>query len=221
MNKFNVIGVGCGGANIVNHMYAKESKDVSMAVCDMDASVIKNSKVVNKLQLGNDGLGAGNKLSVAQREAEKKIRAIRSLLDEKSKVIFIVTCLGGGCGTGAAPIIARESRNSGTITIGVATIPFEFEGNAKFMQALDGVHDLIRNTDAVFLLGNQYIIRHHPELPMNMAFAKADELMSSVIKSIIDCLESREATQKPNFLKRLFGKITNHIWGITYIVSRL
>ena len=205
-----VIGVGCGGINVVNHMQMHGFKEVSLAVCDMDASVIHNSKVQEKLLLGSDGLGAGNKPELGQKEAEKKISDIQTLIKKQTKVTFVVTCLGGGCGTGVAPIIARESKKRGIKTIGVATLPFEFEGKIKFSQAIEGIRELAANTDSMFVLNNQYILKHHPELAMNNAFSKADELIGDVVWSIIGNMSKYYGT-KPHkrirdYIKRLFTR---------------
>lgn len=205
-----VIGVGCGGINVVNHMQMHGFKDVSLAVCDMDASVIHNSKVKEKLLLGSDGLGAGNKPELGQKEAEKKIPDIQALIKERTKVTFVVTCLGGGCGTGAAPIIARESKKRGIKTIGVATLPFEFEGKIKFSQAIEGIRELAANTDSIFVLNNQYILKHHPELAMNNAFSKADELIGDVIWSIVGNMSKYNGAKSHksigDYITRLFTR---------------
>ena len=183
-----VIGVGCGGGNVVNHLHDFGSNEFSLAVCGMDRTALKCSKVPTTLQLGIDGLGAGNNPEVGQLEAEKKAKDIRILLENNTDIVFIVTCLGGGCGTGAAPVIARESRALGITTIGVASIPFDFEGNKRYEQALNGVRELTKNSDALFLLNNQSIIRHHRGLPMAEVFANADKMMCEVIEKLADSI---------------------------------
>lgn len=201
-----VIGVGCGGGNIVNHMYDLGSNEISLVVCDMDRTTIEQSKVPIKLQLGHDGLGAGNNPKIGRKEAEKKIADIRTLLKNDTEMVFVVTCLGGGCGTGVTPSIARESKQLGITTIGVATIPFEFEGKHKYEQALDGIQELTKNCDAVFLLNNQYILKHHNNMSMMSAFANADKLMCEIIRNIIQFIKYPSKTnarkRKLNFLFR-------------------
>lgn len=181
-----VIGVGCGGGNIVNHMHDLESNKIALVACDMDKATIDRSKASIVLQLGSNGLGAGNKPKIGRMEAEEKTKDIHELLLKNSpKATFVVTCLGGGCGTGAAPVIARESMKLGITTIGVATIPFEFEGKHKHEQALNGILELTNNCDALFLLNNQYILKHYNSLSMTEAFANADKLICEIIKNMI------------------------------------
>lgn len=207
-SEIEVIGVGCGGTNIVNYMQTHGFKDVPLAVCDMDASVIENSKVQEKILLGMDGLGAGNNLELGKSEAEKKMTDIRSIIKEYTKIAFVVVCLGGGCGTGASPIIAREIKKRGVKTIGVATLPFEFEGKIKFNQAMNGLIELATYTDAIFVLNNQYILNHHPELAMNAAFSMTNELMVKIVGSIIDFMCANRNSRRTNgiidYIKKLF-----------------
>ena len=207
-SEIEIIGVGCGGTNIVNYMQTHGFKDFPLAVCDMDASVIEHSTVREKLLFGMDGLGAGNNPKLGKSEAEKKMIDIRSIIKEHTKVSFVVVCLGGGCGTGASPVVAREIKKRGVKTIGVATLPFEFEGRLKFNQAMDGLIELATYTDAIFVLNNQYILNHHPELAMNAAFTMADELMAKVVWSIIDFMYVNRNSKHTNgiigYIKKLF-----------------
>lgn len=207
-SEIEVIGVGCGGTNIVNYMQTHGFKDIPLAVCDMDGSVIEHSKVQDKLLFGMDGLGAGNNPELGKSEAEKKMTDIRSIIKEHTKVTFVIVCLGGGCGTGASPIVAREIKKLGIKTIGVVTLPFEFEGKLKFNQATDGLRELATYTDAIFVLNNQYILNHHPELAMNAAFSMADELMVKVVWSIIDFMCANRNSRHTNgiigYIKKLF-----------------
>lgn len=185
-SEIEIIGVGCGGTNIVNYMQMHGFKDVPLAVCDMDASVLEHSKVQDKLLFGMDGLGAGNNPKLGKSEAEKKMMDIRSIIKGHTKVAFVVACLGGGFGTGASPIIAEEIRKHGIKTFGVVTLPFEFEGKLKINQAMEGLRELATYTDAIFVLNNQYILNNHPELAINAAFSMADEQMGKIVWSIID-----------------------------------
>ena len=134
-----VIGVGGGGGNAVNHMYREGIHDVSFVLCNTDNQALNDSPVPQKLQLGKEGLGAGNKPEKARKAAEESIEAVRKMLSDGTKMAFITAGMGGGTGTGAAPVIARISKELGILTVGIVTIPFRFEGIRKIDQALDGV----------------------------------------------------------------------------------
>jgi len=207
MRTIKIIGVGCGGGNIVNHLSESKLNDVSLAVCDSDGSVVERTKANVALQLGTDGLGTGSNPAVGRAEAEKKVADIRALLRDKPQMTFVVSCFGGGCGTGVAPVIARESKSMGITTIGIATLPFEFEGKIRYECALDGIREMAKNTDAMFLLNNQYVFREHWELPMNEAFTKADELIGNVIKSIVSFTETPEIPKKKMRLREIWRRI--------------
>ena len=134
-----VIGVGGGGGNAVNHMYREGIHNVNFVLCNTDSKALCDSPIPTCLQLGKEGLGAGNRPARAREAAEESIEEIRHMLDDGTKMVFITAGMGGGTGTGAAPIIAREAKNMGILTVGIVTIPFLFEGNKKIDQALDGV----------------------------------------------------------------------------------
>ena len=203
-----VIGVGCGGNNIVNHISQSNFENMSFVACDMDAKVLEKSAAATTLQLGTDCLGSGNKPEKASFAAEENIDAIKKLFDDKPSLTFVVTCLGGGCGTGAAPVIARESKKMGITTIALATLPFELEGERRFSQALEGIRNLARNTDALFLLNNQYIKKQYSDLPINQAFEKADDLLAEVAKSLIHSMtEPQQATKKASRIKEFFKRL--------------
>ncbi len=209
-SEIEVIGIGCGGTNIVNYMQMHGFKDVPLAVCDMDASVLEHSKVQEKLLFGMDGLGAGNNPKLGKSEAEKKMMDIRSIIKGHTKVAFVVVCLGGGFGTGASPIIAEDIKKHGIKTFGVVTLPFEFEGKLKINQAMEGLRELATYTDALFVLNNQYILNNHPELAINAAFSMADELMGRVVWSIIDFMcancNSKHSNGMISYIKKIFTK---------------
>ena len=203
-----VIGVGCGGNNIVNHMSQSNFESMSFVACDMDAKVLEKSAAATTLQLGTDGLGSGNKPEKANFAAEENIDAIRKLFDDKPLWTFVVTCLGGGCGTGAAPVIARESKKMGIKTIALATLPFELEGERRFSQAMEGIRNMARDTDVLFLLNNQYIKKQYSDLPINQAFEKADDLLAEVAKSFIHSMtEPQQATKKTSRIKEFFKRL--------------
>lgn len=203
-----VIGVGCGGNNIVNYMSQSNFDIKSFVACDMDAEVIEKSVAVTTLQLGIDGLGSGNKPEKARVAAEENINEIKKLFDDKPSTTFVVTCLGGGCGTGAAPVIARESKKMSITTVALATLPFELEGERRFSQASEGIQNLTRNTDALFLLNNQFIKKQFSDLPINQAFEKADDLLTEVTKSLIRSMtEPQQATKKTSRIKAFFKRL--------------
>ena len=183
--------------------------DISLVACDCDASVLEHSKAEVKLQLGNDGLGTGGNPNVGKKNAEEKVADIRALLGDGTDVAFVVSCLGGGCGTGVAPVVAREARLMGITTICVATLPFEFEGTQRFEQSLDGVREMSKNADGIYLFNNQYIFRQHPNSPINEAFAQADEMMCNFIRSTIESITKQKKAKREKiglrgFLRKTF-----------------
>ena len=203
-----VIGVGCGGNNIVNHMSQSNFENMSFVACDMDAKVLEKSAAATTLQLGTDCLGSGNKPEKANFAAEENVDAIRKLFDDKPSLTFVVTCLGGGCGTGAAPVIARESKKMDITTIALSTLPFELEGERRFSQALEGIRNMARDTDALFLLNNQYIKKQYSDLPINQAFEKADDLLAEVAKSLIRAMtEPKQEAKKISRIKEFFKRL--------------
>lgn len=150
-----VIGVGGGGGNAVNHMYREGVHDVSFVLCNTDAQALADSPVPVHLQLGKEGLGAGNRPERARNAAEESIDQIRNMLNDGTRMAFITAGMGGGTGTGAAPVIARESRALDILTVGIVTIPFKFEGARKINQALDGVEEMAKNVDALLVINNE------------------------------------------------------------------
>ena len=203
-----VIGVGCGGNNIVNHLCQSNFESISCVACDMDAKVLEKSAAATTLQISNDCLGSGNKPEKASFAAEENIDAIKELFDDKPSLTFVVTCLGGGCGTGVTPIITRESKKMGITTIALATLPFELEGERRFSQALEGIRNMARNTDAIFLLNNQYIKKQYSDLPINQAFEKADDLLAEVAQSLIhSMMEPQQTIKKTSRIKDFFKRL--------------
>ena len=183
-----VIGVGGGGGNAVNHMYREGIHDVSFVLCNTDAQALNDSPVPVHLQLGKEGLGAGNRPERAREAAEETIEDIRRMLDDGTRMAFITAGMGGGTGTGAAPVIARESKNMGIVTAGIVTIPFRFEGARKIDQALDGVEEMAKNVDALLVINNERLRRIYGELPVLKAFGKADDTLSVAAKSIAEII---------------------------------
>ena len=183
-----VIGVGGGGGNAVNHMYREGIHDVSFVLCNTDNQALNDSPVPVHLQLGNEGLGAGNKPEKARQAAEETIDAIRDMLNDGTKMAFITAGMGGGTGTGAAPVIARVSKELEILTVGIVTIPFRFEGERKIDQALDGVEEMSKHVDALLVINNERLREIYPELTVLDAFGKADDTLSVAAKSIAEII---------------------------------
>lgn len=183
-----VIGVGGGGGNAVNNMYKQGIHDVSFVVCNTDAQALKDSPVPERLQLGSEGLGAGNRPEKARLAAEESIDDIKAMLSDGTKMDFITAGMGGGTGTGAAPVIARVSKELGILTVGIVTIPFKFEGNKKIDQALDGVDEMAKHVDALLVINNERLRKVYPDLSLLNGFAKADDTLSVAAKSIAEII---------------------------------
>lgn len=186
-----VIGVGGGGGNAVNNMYKQGIHDVSFVVCNTDAQALKDSPVPERLQLGSEGLGAGNQPEKARQAAEESIDDIKAMLSDGTKMDFITAGMGGGTGTGAAPVIARVSKELGILTVGIVTIPFKFEGNKKIDQALDGVDEMAKHVDALLVINNERLRKVYPDLSLLNGFAKADDTLSVAAKSIAEIITVR------------------------------
>lgn len=186
-----VIGVGGGGGNAVNNMYKQGIHDVSFVVCNTDAQALKDSPVPERLQLGSEGLGAGNRPERARLAAEESIDDIKAMLSDGTKMDFITAGMGGGTGTGAAPVIARVSKELGILTVGIVTIPFKFEGNKKIDQALDGVDEMAKHVDALLVINNERLRKVYPDLSLLNGFAKADDTLSVAAKSIAEIITVR------------------------------
>lgn len=186
-----VIGVGGGGGNAVNNMYKQGIHDVSFVVCNTDAQALKDSPVPERLQLGSEGLGAGNQPEKARLAAEESIDDIKAMLSDGTKMDFITAGMGGGTGTGAAPVIARVSKELGILTVGIVTIPFKFEGNKKIDQALDGVDEMAKHVDALLVINNERLRKVYPDLSLLNGFAKADDTLSVAAKSIAEIITVR------------------------------
>jgi len=183
-----VIGVGGGGGNAVNHMYREGIHDVTFVLCNTDNQALNDSPVPVHLQLGKEGLGAGNKPEKARQAAEESIEDIKNMLNDGTKMAFITAGMGGGTGTGAAPVIARVSKELGVLTVGIVTIPFSFEGAKKIDQALDGVEEMSKHVDALLVINNERLRKIYPDLTVLDAFGKADDTLSIAAKSIAEII---------------------------------
>lgn len=189
-----VIGVGGGGGNAVNHMYKEGIHDVTFVLCNTDNQALAESQVPVKLQLGRaitEGLGAGNKPERASAAAEESIEDIKTLMSDGTKMVFITAGMGGGTGTGAAPVIAKTAKEMDILTVGIVTIPFLFEGEKKIIQALDGVEQISRHVDALLVINNERLREIYSDLTFMNAFGKADDTLSIAAKSIAEIITMR------------------------------
>ncbi len=183
-----VIGVGGGGGNAVNHMYREGIHDVTFVLCNTDAQALNDSPVPVHLQLGKEGLGAGNRPERARQAATESIEDIRHMLNDGTKMAFITAGMGGGTGTGAAPVVAQVSKDMGILTVGIVTIPFKFEGPKKIDQALDGVEEMAKHVDALLVINNERLREIYQGLGVLDAFSKADDTLSVAAKSIAEII---------------------------------
>lgn len=183
-----VVGVGGGGGNAVSHMYNEGIHDVSFALCNTDNQALFDSPVLTKIQLGKEGLGAGSHPEVAREAAEESIDAIHNLLNDGTKMVFITAGMGGGTGTGAAPVVARVAKEMDILTVGIVTIPFRFEGDKKIDQALDGVEEMSKQVDALLVINNERLRDVYSDLSILNAFAKADDTLSNAARSIAEII---------------------------------
>ncbi len=187
-----VIGVGGGGGNAVNHMYGEGIDDVNFAIFNTDYQDLVKSKIPVKLQLGKqltNGLGAGGNPEKGRLAAEESKEDIKDILKaDNTKMVFVTAGMGGGTGTGAAPIVAGIAKEMGILTVGIVTIPFEFEMPKKRNNALKGVEEMSKNVDALLVINNQQLVNIYPDLDMGNAFAKADEILNDSAKGIADII---------------------------------
>lgn len=186
-----VIGVGGGGSNAVNHMFGQGIKDVEFVICNTDKQALASSTVPNRLQIGMDlteGLGAGANPERGKQAAIESREQIRELLSNGTKMVFITAGMGGGTGTGAAPVIAKVAKELGILTVGIVTAPFMFEGKKKRQQAELGIKELSENCDTVLVILNDKLREIYGNLPIRSAFAKADNVLSTAAKSIAEII---------------------------------
>lgn len=185
-----VVGVGGGGGNAVTHMYNEGIHDVTYVLCNTDSKALADSPVPTKLQMG-EGLGAGNRPEVGRKAAQDSIEQIKQLFTDGTRMAFITAGMGGGTGTGAAPIVAQCARELDILTVGIVTIPFRFEGHKKIDQALDGVEEMSKHVDALLVINNERLREIYPELTVLNGFAKADDTLSIAAKSIAEIITMR------------------------------
>ncbi|WP_417629345.1 cell division protein FtsZ [Pontibacter ruber] len=186
-----VIGVGGGGSNAVNHMYSQGIKDVEFVICNTDMQALKSSSVPNKLQIGlnlTEGLGAGANPEKGKHAALESKEEIRELLSNDTKMVFITAGMGGGTGTGAAPVIAKVAKELGVLTVGIVTAPFVFEGKKKKIAAENGIKELSENCDTILVILNDKLREMFGNLTIREAFAKADNVLTTAAKSIAEII---------------------------------
>ena len=186
-----VIGVGGGGGNAVNHMYKEGIHDVTFVVCNTDNQALDESPVPFKLQLGKEGLGAGNRPERAKAAAQESLEQVKEMLNDGCRMAFITAGMGGGTGTGAAPIVAKTAKDMGILTVGIVTIPFLFEGNKKIDQALDGVEEMSNHVDALLVINNERLRDVYSDISVMNAFGRADDTLSVAAKSIAEIITLR------------------------------
>ncbi len=183
-----VIGVGGAGTNAVNHMYEQGIANVDFVICNTDLQSLRNSPIPNKIQLGNDGLGAGNKPEKGREAAESTIEAVTEMLKKDTEMVFITAGMGGGTGTGAAPVIARLAKEMGILTIGIVEIPFKFEGKPRLLQAMEGVKEMSAVTDSLIVVSTDKIRDIWRECKVSEAFNYANDVMSMAAKGIAELI---------------------------------
>lgn len=186
-----VVGVGGGGDNAVNYMYRQNIPNVNFVVCNTDEQALRMSPVPNQLILGWDvthGRGAGNDPSTGRMCAESSTEDIRSLFDRNTEMVFITAGMGGGTGTGAAPVVAKIAKEENKLTIGIVTIPFMFEGKKKIMKAIEGAREMQKHVDALLVINNENLIEIYPDLNFFNAFEKADDTLANAARSISEII---------------------------------
>lgn len=190
-NVIKVIGVGGGGSNAINHMFKQGIKGVDFIVCNTDSQALQNSAVPNKIQLGvhlTEGLGAGANPEVGQQSAIESISDIEKMLDANTKMVFITAGMGGGTGTGAAPVIAQLAKERDILTVGIVTIPFQFEGKVRQDQAMNGVERLRKQVDSLIVINNNKLREVYGNLGFKAGFSKADEVLATASRGIAEVI---------------------------------
>lgn len=188
-----VIGVGGGGSNAVNHMFSQNIEGVNFIICNTDAQAIAQSKVPNKIQLGphlTQGLGAGANPAIGRQATEESLEEIKRILEVNTKMAFITAGMGGGTGTGGAPILAKICKDLGILTVGIVTTPFAYEGKKRIAQAEEGVRLLKDHVDTLLVISNDKLRHQFGNLKMKEAFAKADNVLATAAKCITDVINS-------------------------------
>ncbi len=186
-----VIGVGGGGGNAINHMFQQGIKDVNFVVCNTDSQALLNSPVAVKIQLGKsltEGRGAGNKPEIGKQAAIENLDEITEVLSSNTKMVFITAGMGGGTGTGAAPIIAKAAKEMGILTVAIVTIPFRNEGQRRINQAVEGISELEKYVDSLLVINNEKIREIYGDLRVSEAFSRADDVLAIAAKGIAEII---------------------------------
>lgn len=190
-NVIKVIGVGGGGSNAINHMFQSGISGVDFVICNTDSQALNNSPVPNKIQLGvslTEGLGAGANPEVGEQAALESMEEIKQMLARTTKMIFITAGMGGGTGTGAAPVIAKQAKELDVLTVGIVTMPFEFEGKMRCEQARIGIEKLRANVDSLIVINNNKLREVYGNLGFRAGFSKADEVLSTAARGIAEVI---------------------------------
>ena len=190
-NVIKVIGVGGGGSNAINHMFQQGIKGVDFVICNTDSQALENSSIPNKIQLGvslTEGLGAGANPEVGEQSAIESMEDIKAMLDRNTKMVFITAGMGGGTGTGAAPIIAKMATDLDILTVGIVTIPFQFEGKMRNEQAQKGIENLRKHVDSLIVINNNKLREVYGNLGFKAGFSKADEVLATAARGIAEVI---------------------------------
>ena len=186
-NVIKVIGVGGGGSNAINYMHSKGIKGVDFVVCNTDSQALENSPVENKIQLGitlTEGLGAGANPEIGEQAAVESFDDIRKMFETNTKMVFITAGMGGGTGTGAAPIISKLAKEMDILTVGIVTMPFQFEGKLRLDQAQVGLENIKKEVDSLVVINNNKLREVYGNLGFKSGFAKADEVLSKAARGL-------------------------------------
>ena len=192
-NIITVVGVGGGGNNAVSYMYKLGLKDVDFVVCNTDTQALQKSPVPAKLQIGpilTKGLGAGTDYTVGRQAAEESIEEIGKLFEGDTQMVFVTCGMGGGTGTGAAPLVAKTAKELGKLTVGVVTVPFRDEGKEALYRAVEGIKELSKHVDSILVIDNQKLYQLYGKMNIFTAFNKADEVLATAVKSIAEIITS-------------------------------
>ena len=189
--EIKVIGVGGGGGNAVNHMYRQGIRDVEFVICNTDAQALESSPIQTRVQLGaslTEGRGAGNKPQIGKKAALENIEDVKNTLSDNTKMVFITAGMGGGTGTGGAPVIAKLCKEAGYLTVGIVTIPFKNEGRRRIKQAISGISEMEQYVDSLLVINNERIREMYGDFGISEAFAKADNILATAAKGIAEII---------------------------------
>ena len=186
-----VLGIGGGGSNAVNHMFGQGIAGVNFLVCNTDAQALENSPVTVKIQIGEsitEGRGAGNKPEVGRQAAMENLEDVMETISKNTKMVFLTAGMGGGTGTGAAPVIAKACKEEGILTIAIVTIPFRFEGHKRIQQAVEGIEELRKNVASLLVINNEKLREVYGDLKLSEAFAIADNVLTYAARGIAEII---------------------------------